>query len=55
MNVQFTVQQDNAPAHVAKQTEEFLQQRFVKPWPAKSPDLNIVEKYEHACQKKCNK
>ena len=39
-------QQDNAPAHRAFATHTFLQQnnvRVMTPWPALSPDLNVIE------------
>jgi len=41
----FVFQHDNAPAHRAKATIEFLQkEKFdVLPWPPYSPDLNIIE------------
>src|SRR5215469_4948932 len=44
-NRTFTFQQDNAPAHKAKLTKNWLQQKRVKvlPWPATSPDLNPIE------------
>ena len=54
MNGEFTFQQHNPLAHVAIQTKEFLEQRSVKilPWPPKSPNLNIVEKYKQAFNNK---
>lgn len=38
-------QQDNAPAHSARATQQFLRQRNipVMEWPAKSPDMNPIE------------
>jgi DDE superfamily endonuclease len=38
-------QQDNAPAHKAKSTQEFLRSHDVQviKWPARSPDLNPIE------------
>ncbi|CAF4713909.1 unnamed protein product [Rotaria sp. Silwood2] len=38
-------QQDNARPHVSAQTQEYLKEQRVKliPWPANSPDLNIIE------------
>ena len=41
-----TFQQDNAPAHRARLTQDFLNQNGVnvlRPWPAVSPDLNPIE------------
>ena len=41
-----TFQQDNAPAHRAIATRDFLQAANVQvmnPWPAQSPDLNPIE------------
>lgn len=41
----FIFQQDNAPAHAARTTTEFLNQREIPTlsWPPYSPDLNIIE------------
>src|ERR1700759_2696649 len=44
----FVFQQDNAPAHLARETVELLHretQQFIGPdlWPANSPDLNPVD------------
>jgi len=44
----FVFQQDNAPAHRARDTVEFLRcetHQFISPdmWPANSPDLNPVD------------
>jgi hypothetical protein len=38
-------QQDNATAHVSQATQVFLEQKGVRllGWPAKSPDLNVIE------------
>lgn len=39
-------QQDNAPIHVAKSTLKYFKDRNIHlftPWPAKSPDMNIIE------------
>lgn len=38
-------QQDNAPVHVSKSTNEFLQSKTIATthWPARSPDLNPIE------------
>lgn len=39
-------QQDNAPAHTSLQTRNFLQENNIQyiDWPAKSPDLNPIER-----------
>ena len=41
----FLFQQDNAPAHRARRTQEFFQEEDIEqlPWPAYSPDLNPIE------------
>ena len=44
----FVFQQDNAPAHRARETVQFLQRetpKFIPPdmWPPNSPDLNPVD------------
>jgi len=44
----FVFQQDNAPAHRARDTVELLRRetpQFISPdmWPANSPDLNLVD------------
>lgn len=41
----FIFQQDNAPAHAARTTQEFFKRKeiAVLPWPPYSPDLNIIE------------
>jgi transposase len=41
----FILQQDNAPPHVSEATQLFLEERgiSVMEWPAKSPDLNVIE------------
>ena len=46
MGNDFTLQQDNAPAHSAGKVKEILanSNNKVLKWPAKSPDLNVVEK-----------
>ena len=38
-------QQDNAPSHVSNAMKQFLSESTVDvlPWPAKSPDQNIIE------------
>ena len=39
-------QQDNASCHTARATQRFFEQNGIRavPWPAKSPDLNPIEK-----------
>lgn len=41
----FILQQDNAPSHTSKAVKGYLQSRNIEviPWPARSPDLNIIE------------
>lgn len=41
----FLFQQDNAPAHVARSTQHFLNEKGVSrlPWPGNSPDFNPIE------------
>jgi transposase len=41
----YTFMQDNAPAHRAKFTKDFLKDNNIKvlPWPPQSPDLNPIE------------
>ena len=41
----FIFQQDNAPCHASKDTKNHFEQNdiMVLPWPAQSPDLNIIE------------
>ena len=40
-----TLQHDNATSHTARSVHDFLQERnvSVRPWLAKSPDLNPIE------------
>ncbi len=39
-------QHDNAPSHISKYTQNFLENRNLEllPWPPYSPDINIIEK-----------
>jgi len=44
----WTLQQDGAPAHTARNTMEYLEKEkidFIEPdmWPPNSPDLNLVD------------
>jgi len=41
----FVFQQDNAPVHKSKMVQKFLKDSNIcsMPWPARSPDINIVE------------
>jgi transposase len=49
-------QQDNARAHTARATMDFLQQHNIRtmPWPALSPDLNPIEHLWDEVQRKLN-
>lgn len=51
-----TFQHDNARAHSARATRDFLQQKnvTVMPWPALSPDLNPIEHLWDEIQRKLN-
>ena len=42
---EFIFQHDLAPAHKAKKTKQFFEQRNIKvlEWPSNSPDLKIME------------
>jgi transposase len=41
----FIYQQDNCPVHTARQAREWIEneQILILPWPARSPDLNVME------------
>ena len=41
----YYLQQDRAPAHSSRSTSNFLDDLVIPtiPWPAKSPDLNLIE------------
>ena len=40
----FLFQQDNAPCHRSNQTRETMEDLGIPDWPAKFPDLNIIER-----------
>lgn len=45
MDINYNFVQDNCPIHVSRKSKQYLQnQRFqVVEWPAKSPDINLME------------
>ncbi|GFO45532.1 transposable element tcb1 transposase [Plakobranchus ocellatus] len=42
----YVLHQDNAPAHRARETQAYLAEEQIgdtHPWPAESPDMNVIE------------
>ena len=45
LGTNFVFQQDNDPKHTARLTKRFFEENHIEvlPWPAQSPDLNVIE------------